>query len=179
LNRAAQQAAPGSGREPRRVVHRARRTRGAERRERVAVRQSHTSRHKGWGSPRRSATSTYRRPRSCRSSLSNTWWATRSTAAVSPVPPRIQSDAELEARHHSGAGLIYNDYSGRGHGQTNDNVLHAAHCHWVISASTQMQHAKYWFPDLAAAVSWLTAQRGPEGRNWRRCGTCRGGALRT
>ena len=88
---------------------------------------------------------------------------------------RIESDVDLDQCHGAGVGLIYNDFSGSGAGGKDYNILHAAGCRWVRRSNTNVP--KFYFTDLQEAVSWLTANRGPEGKNWRRCGTCKADAV--
>ena len=84
---------------------------------------------------------------------------------------QIASQEELEEFHAGGAGLIYNDFSGKGAGGAQYNVLHAADCFWVARSNTNVR--KLFFESLAEAIEGLEENRGPEGRNWKRCGSCR------
>lgn len=94
----------------------------------------------------------------------------------------IRSNSELERLHSDGAGLIYNDYSGRGTTGKDYNVLHAASCTFVlrskVKGSTRIIR-KYFFSDVNEAIKWLRRNRGKEGRNWKRCGICKAEAQQT
>lgn len=83
---------------------------------------------------------------------------------------KVSGNEELSRLHASGVGLIYNDFSRHGVSGQKYNVLHAASCDWILKSNVNVP--KYFFEDLDEAVAWLTANRGPEGANWRRCGTC-------
>jgi len=83
----------------------------------------------------------------------------------------IRSNSELESLHSAGVGLIYNDFSGRGPKGKNYNVLHAAFCSWVVRSNVNV--SKYFFSNIDDAIKWLRRNRGKEGRNWKRCGTCK------
>ena len=83
---------------------------------------------------------------------------------------QIASQKELEELHVAAAGLIYNDISGLGTGGAQYNVVHAADCPWVARSNTNIR--KLFFESLAEAIEWLEANRGPEGRNWKCCGSC-------
>ncbi len=88
----------------------------------------------------------------------------------------IKSNAELELLHSVGEGLIYNDYSGKGSPAVTWNVLHAAYCHWLNKDSVNAPTSripKYFFSDVDTAIAWLRKNRGEEGKNWKRCGTCK------
>ena len=82
----------------------------------------------------------------------------------------IRSNVELERLHSAGEGLIYNDFSRGGASGKDYNVLHAASCRWV--ARSDVNVPKYYFSSLSEATKWLRANRGGEGENWKRCGTC-------
>ena len=88
----------------------------------------------------------------------------------------IRSNAELEKLHSAGVGLIYNDYSGRGLTGKDYNVLHAAHCAFVLRSKVKARTRvirKYFFNDIEEAIKWLWRNRGREGKNWKRCGICK------
>ena len=82
----------------------------------------------------------------------------------------ITSDGELRRLRSSGAGLIYNDFSGTGTSGSEYNVLHHASCYQLRHANLNVP--KLHFHSLAEARAWLTANRGPENSNWKRYGTC-------
>ncbi|MDH5779053.1 MAG: hypothetical protein OEZ29_00475 [Candidatus Bathyarchaeota archaeon] len=82
----------------------------------------------------------------------------------------IESNAELRQLHSAGKGLIYNDFSGKGSGGKNYNVLHAASCRWVARSNVKVP--KIFFGDIDEAIEWLRKNRGEGGRNWKRCATC-------
>lgn len=84
---------------------------------------------------------------------------------------QITSEEELDELRVAAAGLIYNDFSGLGSGGAQYNVLHAADCRWVAQSNTNVR--KLFFESLAEAIEWLNANRGAEGKNWKRCGSCR------
>lgn len=84
---------------------------------------------------------------------------------------RIRSNAELEQIHSAGVGLIYNDFSGRGPRGKDYNVLHVAYCSWVVRSNVNVP--KYFFNNIEEAIKWLRRNRGKEGKNWKRCGTCK------
>lgn len=86
----------------------------------------------------------------------------------------IESDVELRRLIDNGKGLIYNDFSGMGPGGKDYNILHAAHCRQL--AKSNLNVPKYFFDNLAQAITWLRENRGEEGSNWKRCGTCRANA---
>jgi len=83
----------------------------------------------------------------------------------------IKSNAELEHLHSVGEGLIYNDFSGRGPRGKDYNILHAASCGWVLKSNVNIP--KYFFGNINEAIEWLRKNRGNEGENWKRCGTCK------
>ena len=83
----------------------------------------------------------------------------------------IRSNSELERLHSAGVGLIYNDFSGRGSKGKDYNVLHSAFCSWVVRSNVNVP--KYFFSNINDAIKWLRRNRGKEGRNWKRCGTCK------
>lgn len=84
---------------------------------------------------------------------------------------QIETDAELLRLHRAGVGLIYNDFRGTGSGGDQFNVLHLASCNWIIKSNVNF--SKISFDSISEATAWLEANRGPEGANWKRCGTCR------
>ncbi len=86
----------------------------------------------------------------------------------------IGSDAELRQLHFAGKGLIYNDFSGKGPKGKDYNVLHAASCNWIARSNVNVR--KYFFSNLDEAIKWLQKNRGKEGENWKRCGTCQASA---
>jgi len=88
----------------------------------------------------------------------------------------IKSDAELELLHSVGEGLIYNDFSRKGPSGKKYNILHAAYCHWILRSNVNV--SKYFFSDIDKAIAWLRKNRGEEGKNWKRCGTCKAKARR-
>lgn len=83
----------------------------------------------------------------------------------------IVSDVELERLHSAGKGFIYNDFSRRSPSGKNYNVLHSASCGWMARSNVNVP--KIFFKTLDEAIEWLRKNRGEEGRNWKRCGTCR------
>lgn len=85
----------------------------------------------------------------------------------------VINDKELSTLHQLGAGLIYNDFSGMASTGAKYNVLHKAGCRWVLRSNTNVR--KVFFDTVADATIWLRDNRGAEGENWKRCGTCRGG----
>ena len=93
--------------------------------------------------------------------------------SCSPCHRFVIDDKELSTLHKLGAGLIYNDFSGLGSTGAKYNVLHKADCHWVLRSNTNVR--KVLFDTLVDATRWLVGNRGAEGENWKRCGTCRGG----
>jgi len=82
----------------------------------------------------------------------------------------IRSNSELESLHSAGVGFIYNDFSGRGSKGKDYNVLHIASCRWVVRSNVNVP--KYFFSNIDEAIKWLLRNRGGEGKNWKRCGTC-------
>jgi len=84
---------------------------------------------------------------------------------------KIRSNSELEKLHSAGVGLIYNDFSGRGSKGKDYNVLHSASCGWVVRSNVNVP--KYFFSNIDEAIKWLRRNRGKEGKNWKRCGTCK------
>lgn len=82
----------------------------------------------------------------------------------------IQSDAELQRLHNTGKGLIYNDFSVHGASGNKYNVLHIASCRWIGASNINVR--KIYFDTFPEATAWLLANRGSEGVNWKRCGTC-------
>jgi hypothetical protein len=83
----------------------------------------------------------------------------------------IQGDDELARLHETGAGFVYNDFSGTSASGAQYNVLHAAGCSWVAKSNVNVR--KLFFETLEEATAWLLSNRGAEGSNWKRCGTCR------
>jgi len=83
----------------------------------------------------------------------------------------IRSNSELESLHSAGVGFIYNDFSGRGSKGKDYNVLHTASCSWVVRSNVNVP--KYFFSNIDEAIKWLLRNRGGEGKNWKRCGTCK------
>lgn len=83
---------------------------------------------------------------------------------------KMRSNYELAKLHSAGVGLIYNDFSGRGATGKKYNVLHAASCSWVTKSNINVP--KYFFTNIDEAIKWLRRNRGREGKNWKRCGTC-------
>ena len=83
----------------------------------------------------------------------------------------VTSEIELAQLHTAGNGLIYNDFSRMGSSGKDYNILHTAFCTWVLRSNTNVP--KFFFSDIDEAVSWLNRNRGKEGVNWKRCGTCR------
>jgi len=83
----------------------------------------------------------------------------------------IANNAELEQLHLAGKGLIYNDFSGKGSHGKNYNILHAASCGWILKSNVNVR--KYFFGSIDEAIKWLRKNRGEEGENWKRCGTCK------
>jgi hypothetical protein len=86
----------------------------------------------------------------------------------------IKSDAELQQIRTVGNGLIYNDFSRMGPSGKDYNVLHAAYCRQLAKANVNVP--KYFFDTLGEAITWLHENRGEEGVNWKRGGTCRANA---
>jgi hypothetical protein len=90
----------------------------------------------------------------------------------------VQTNAELEAFHIAGVGFVFNDFTS-GPSSARDNVLHAASCTWVgrmldgAEPQSRPSVRKVFFDTLDEAHSWLMLNRGPEGRSWKRCATCR------
>ena len=91
---------------------------------------------------------------------------------------RVQTNAELEAFHLAGVGFVLNDFTSGASG-AQYNVLHAAALQLDQEdagsgrAPGQPSVRKMFFDTFDEAQSWLVANRGPEGRGWKRCGTCR------
>lgn len=83
---------------------------------------------------------------------------------------QIADDDELRRLNRAGKGLIYNDYSGSGSWGFQYNVLHAAAYRHIVKADTK--YTKIFFTNVSEARTWLLVHRGPEGTNWKRCGTC-------
>ena len=79
----------------------------------------------------------------------------------------IADTAELQHRHDDGQGYIYNDFAGQGLQGASFNILHKATCRWLGIGT--VPPPKLFFLSYDAAVSWLNANRGPEGKNWKRC----------
>ncbi len=82
----------------------------------------------------------------------------------------IESNAELSQLHSASEGLIYNDFSRKGFRGKDYNVLHVAQCRWVLKSNVNVP--KIFFSNIDEAIEWLRKNRGEEGRNWKRCGTC-------
>lgn len=82
------------------------------------------------------------------------------------------SAQEFTERVRAGKGYIYNDFSGRGAGGAEYNVLHYADCETLSRMKASIP--KYHFESLAEAVAWLESNRGAEGEHWKRCGVCFG-----
>jgi len=100
-------------------------------------------------------------------------WLSRSSLGVDVHMKLLESQAELEELHDLGRGFIYNDYSGLGSYGKDFNVLHEADCVWVPKSKASIR--KYFFNDIDRAIEWLEKNRGKEGKNWKRCGTCKPG----
>jgi hypothetical protein len=89
----------------------------------------------------------------------------------------VQSNAELDAFHAGGEGLVFNHFTS-GPAGARDNVLHAARCQQVakmlILARPESRPSvrKVLFATAEEALSWLTANLGPEGHGWRSCTRC-------
>jgi hypothetical protein len=83
----------------------------------------------------------------------------------------VRDDDELASLHRAGTGLIYNDFSGQGATGAQYNVLHTTRCSWVAKQKASVR--KIFFATTPEALAWLTAHRGTEGKNWKRCGRCR------
>jgi hypothetical protein len=79
----------------------------------------------------------------------------------------IADTAELRRRHEDGQGYIYNDFAGHGPQGANFDILHKATCRFLGIGSVPPR--KFFSPSYDAAVNWLNANRGPEGKNWKRC----------
>ena len=91
----------------------------------------------------------------------------------------VHSNAELDAIHHIGDGLIFNLFSFGSAAAARDNVLHLASCSWAerMLAGADPARApsvrKVFFDDLDDACSWLVQHRGPVGSSWKHCGRCK------
>jgi hypothetical protein len=91
---------------------------------------------------------------------------------------RVQTNAELEALHAAGAGFVFNDFTS-GPAGAQYNVLHSARCRWVWKMVDrdephgQPSVRKMSFDTIDEARSWIVPNRGPEGRGWKHCATCR------
>lgn len=83
---------------------------------------------------------------------------------------KIESDSKLRQLQTIGEGFIYNDFSRRGASGKDYNVLHASACGWL--SRTNVNVPKYFFDTIDEATNWLNKNRGKEGINWKRCGTC-------
>jgi hypothetical protein len=90
----------------------------------------------------------------------------------------VQTNAELEALHRAGDGLIFNDFTS-GPTAADNNRLHLAGCSWV---DRMLDHAdptvtpsvrKIFFGTFDEAIDWLAPNRGPAGVGWKPCATCR------
>ncbi len=90
---------------------------------------------------------------------------------------QVRTNAELEALHDSGDGLIFNDFT-TGPTAAQNNILHTASCTWVrrmllnsdLSAPPSVR--KCFFGSMDEADSWLTSNRGPAGIGWKLCTKC-------
>lgn len=88
-----------------------------------------------------------------------------------------RTNAELEAFHGAGEGLVLN-YFTSGPAGARDNVLHTAACPQVsrmlIRARPENRPSvrKVLFATVEEAQSWLTSNLGPEGRGWKSCTHC-------
>jgi hypothetical protein len=71
-------------------------------------------------------------------------------------------------------GLIFNDFAGRGAMGGEFNIRYWAGCRTLLPANLAVP--TIFFEELDEAEVWLLRERGPEGRGWKRCGTC--GAFR-
>ena len=91
---------------------------------------------------------------------------------------QVRTNAELEALHDAGDGLIFNDF---GSTAAQDNILHTASCTWVrrmllnSDPSSAPSVRKYFFRSIDEADSWLTSNRGPVDVGWKLCRTCEPG----
>lgn len=92
----------------------------------------------------------------------------------------MQANAELEAFHTAGEGLVFNHFTS-GPAGARDNVLHTAGCPQVAKMLIRAQPEgrpsvrKVLFATVEEARSWLTAYLGPEGHRWRSCSRCQPG----
>jgi hypothetical protein len=82
----------------------------------------------------------------------------------------IHENADLLQCRQAGRGYIYNDYSGSNPTGHDYNILHAAECSMLARSNVRVP--KVFFTDQQEALTWLNANRGPEGANWRRCRIC-------
>src|SRR5258708_6521877 len=93
---------------------------------------------------------------------------------------RVQTNAELEYLRIAGAGFVFNDFTSGAAG-AQYNVLHRASCTWAARMLDQADPqsrpsvSKMFFGTIDDAQSWLVPNRGPGGRGWKRCATCRPG----
>lgn len=83
---------------------------------------------------------------------------------------RIRDDGEFKQLQSAGKGFIYNDFSKNNPDGIDNNILHAANCHWLTNAKISIP--KYFFETLDEALTWLQENRSEEERNWKRCDTC-------
>jgi hypothetical protein len=91
----------------------------------------------------------------------------------------VRANAELEAFHAGGEGLVFNHFAS-GPAGARDNVLHTAGCPQVgkmlIRARPESRPVrKVLFATAEEARSWLTASLDPEGHGWRSCTRCQPG----
>lgn len=89
---------------------------------------------------------------------------------------QVQSNAETEAIHRAGEGLIFNDFpSNKSAAQY--KVLHLASCSRVgtmrgtADLADSPRIPKIFFATTDEADSWLSLHRGPAGRGWKYCTT--------
>jgi hypothetical protein len=92
----------------------------------------------------------------------------------------VQTNAELEAFHAGGEGLVFNHFTS-GPAGARDNVLHTARCPQVgkmlIRAQPESRPCvrKLLFAAAEEARSRFTANLGQQGHGWRRCTRCQAG----
>ena len=92
----------------------------------------------------------------------------------------VQTNAELEAFHAGGEGLVFNHFT-CGPAGARDNVLHTAGCpqggKMLIRARPESRPSvrKVMFATAEEARSWLIANLGLEGRGWKSCTRCQPG----
>jgi hypothetical protein len=93
---------------------------------------------------------------------------------------RVQTNAELEALHASGAGFVFNHFTS-GPAGARDNVLHTAGCPHIrrmldgADPLARPSVRKMHFTTLNEAQSWLASTLAPEGYGWKRCTGCQPG----